>query len=472
MLFSSITFLYYFLPVVTALYFIAPMPRGSTAARNAVLLLASVTFYAWGEPVYVLLMLGQALSGWIFGLLIDRARGNRRLARAALLGSIIAGIGGLMFFKYTDFLIGNVNSLFGLSVGALKIALPIGISFYTFQILSYDFDLYLGKTSVQRNFFTLATYVTLFPQLIAGPIVRYVDVERELRSRSHTLADFASGARRFIVGLGKKVLIANVLGELVAVYKSSDENSALFAWLYAAAYSLHIYFDFSGYSDMAIGMGRMFGFKFLENFNYPYIADSITDFWRRWHISLSSWFRDYVYIPLGGNRVKPARHMFNILVVWFLTGFWHGAGWNFIVWGMFFAFWLLVEKFALGKLLKKLPRPVSRVYVLLCVAVSWAFFDAPDIPSAARTVTSMFAGADSLAGRESLYYLRSYAAPLIAAAIGATPLPATLIGKLGRARAGAAVLTVAEPLFLAALLVLVTAYLVDGSFNPFIYFRF
>jgi alginate O-acetyltransferase complex protein AlgI len=472
MLFSSVTFLYYFLPVVMALYFIAPMPRGSTTVRNTVLLLASVVFYAWGEPVYVLLMLGQVFSGWVFGLLMHRWRGRRPLARAALIGSIIVGIGGLMFFKYTDFFIENVNSLFGLSVGALRIALPIGISFYTFQILSYDFDLYMGRTAVQRNFFTLATYVTLFPQLIAGPIVRYVDVERELHTRAHTMADFASGARRFVVGLGKKVLIANVLGELVDIYKNSGENSVLFAWLYVVAYALHIYFDFSGYSDMAIGIGRIFGFKFLENFNYPYIADSITEFWRRWHISLSSWFRDYVYIPLGGNRVTVARHMFNILVVWFLTGFWHGAGWNFIVWGMFFAFWLLVEKFALGKLLKKLPRAVSHVYVLLCVAVSWAFFDAPDMSAAARTIASMFAGADSLAGAQSLYYLRSYAVPLIAAAIGTTPLPAAIVRRLSGRRAGGAAMTVAEPLFVAVLLVLVTAYLVDGSFNPFIYFRF
>jgi alginate O-acetyltransferase complex protein AlgI len=252
-------------------------------------------------------------------------------------GAIVVGIGGLMFFKYTDFFIDNANRLLGSSVKALKLALPIGISFYTFQILSYDFDLYMGKTQVQRNPFTLATYVTLFPQLIAGPIVRYVDVERELRSRTHTLAEFSSGVTRFVVGLGKKVLIANVLGELVDIYKRSGEDSALFAWLYVVAYSLHIYFDFSGYSDMAIGMGRMFGFKFLENFNYPYIAGSITEFWRRWHISLSSWFRDYVYIPLGGNRVTASRQMLNILIVWFLTGFWHGAGWNFIAWGMFFA---------------------------------------------------------------------------------------------------------------------------------------
>jgi alginate O-acetyltransferase complex protein AlgI len=472
MVFSSIPFLYYLFPAVLALYFIAPMPRGSTAIRNGVLLLASIVFYAWGEPVYVLLMLAQALSGWGFGLLMHRWRERRALARAALVGSIIVGIGGLMFFKYTDFLLENVDSLFSLSIGALGIALPIGISFYTFQILSYDFDLYMGRTQVQRNFFTLATYVMLFPQLIAGPIVRYVDVERELRARTHTLAEFAPGVRRFAVGLGKKVLIANVLGELVDIYKNSGENSALFSWIYIVAYSLHIYFDFSGYSDMAIGMGHMFGFKFLENFNYPYIAGSITEFWRRWHISLSSWFRDYVYIPLGGNRVTAARQTFNILVVWFLTGFWHGAGWTFIAWGMFFAALLLIEKFALGKLLKKLPRPISHAYVLLCVIISWAFFDAPDMAGAARTVANLFGGAGALAGPQSLYYLRSYAVTLAVAAIGATPLPAAIAARLSRRRLGEAILTVAEPLFVAAVLILVTAYLVDGSFNPFIYFRF
>jgi alginate O-acetyltransferase complex protein AlgI len=472
MLFSSITFLYYFLPAVLTLYFILPTPRGSTAIRNTTLLLASVVFYAWGEPRYVLLMLAQTFFGWGFGLLIDRWRGRRKLMRAALIGAIIAGVGGLMFFKYTNFFIENANSLLGLSIRALNIALPIGISFYTFQILSYDFDLYMGKTTVQRNFFELSTYVTLFPQLIAGPIVRYVDIERELRSRVCTLPDFALGVRRFVCGLGKKVLLANTLGELVDIYKNSGENSALFTWLYVAAYSLHIYFDFSGYSDMAIGMGRMFGFKFLENFNYPYIAGSITEFWRRWHISLSSWFRDYVYIPLGGNRVAPPRQTLNILIVWFLTGFWHGAGWNFIAWGMFFAVMLLAEKFALGKYLKKLPRLVSHIYVLLCVSLSWVFFDAPDMGSAARTVASMFSGAGGFAGPQSLYYLRSYLVPLAAAALGATPLPSALAARLARGQTGARVLTAAEPVLTAALLILVTAYLVDGSFNPFIYFRF
>jgi D-alanyl-lipoteichoic acid acyltransferase DltB (MBOAT superfamily) len=313
----------------------------------------------------------------------------------------------------------------------LGLALPIGISFYTFQILSYTIDLYRGDASLQRNFFTFSTYVMLFPQLIAGPIVRYVDVERELAARAHTMARFAQGARRFVVGLGKKVLIANVLGELVDIYKKSGDRSALFAWLYIAAYALHIYFDFSGYSDMAIGMGHMFGFHFLENFNYPYISRSITEFWRRWHISLSTWFRDYVYIPLGGNRVAAPRYVLNIFVVWFLTGFWHGAGWNFIVWGLYFAVLLMLEKYVLGKALARLPAAVPHALVLLLVMVGWVFFDAADLRGALSTLSVMFgAGAGELASAEAAYYLRSYLVPLLAAAVGCTPLPSALARRL------------------------------------------
>jgi alginate O-acetyltransferase complex protein AlgI len=351
--------------------------------------------------------------------------------------------------------------------------LPIGISFYTFQILSYDIDLYRGNTAVQRNPATFAAYVTFFPQLIAGPIVRYVDIARALEKRTHTVQDVAAGARRFVLGLGKKVMIANVLGELVELCKTGGEKSVLAAWLYIAAYALHIYFDFSGYSDMAIGMGRMFGFHFLENFNYPYIAQSVTDFWRRWHISLSSWFRDYVYIPLGGNRVAAPRHVFNILVVWFLTGFWHGAGWNFIVWGLYFAALLLLEKFFLGKVLERLPRFLPHCYLALCVLVGWIFFDAHTLGDAVTRLGLMFgAGAKSLYGADSIYYLRSYLVPLVIAAVGCTPLPKRLLARVTARRAGVRALTVLEPLTVAALLFAVTAYLVDGSFNPFIYFRF
>jgi alginate O-acetyltransferase complex protein AlgI len=462
--------LYYFLPAVLILYFLAPMRGGSPRWRNWVLLLASLLFYAFGEPVYVLLMIGQILSGWGFGLLIERWRG-KPAARWALIGSLVVGLGGLMFFKYTDFFLANISAL-GLSVGALGLIMPIGISFYTFQILSYDIDLYRGRTAVQRNPATFATYVSLFPQLIAGPIVRYADVAAELEHRRHSVEDVAAGARRLVIGLGKQVLVANVLGELVNLCRDGD-GSVLSAWLYIVAYALHIYFDFSGYSDMAIGMGRMFGFRFLENFNYPYVAKSVTEFWRRWHISLSSWFRDYVYIPLGGNRVGPGRHIFNILVVWFLTGFWHGAGWNFIAWGLYFAALLLLEKFLLGGLLAKLPSGVSRLYLVLCVLLGWIFFDATSMGQATAHLGLLFGnGGGGLVGPDALYYLRSYLTPLLIAAVGCTPLPKTLAARLAGKAAGRRALTVLEPLFVAVLLLLITAYLVDGSFNPFIYFRF
>ncbi|MDR3364480.1 MAG: MBOAT family protein [Clostridiales Family XIII bacterium] len=486
MLFSSVSFLYYFFPIVLLAYFLVPVRNGSVRARNFVLLGASIVFYMWGEPVYVLLMLGQAVSGWFFGLLIERGRGrgDKRLMKLALFGAVAVGVGCLGFFKYSDFFIANANALFGASAGLLRLALPIGISFYTFQILSYDIDLYSGAAKVQKNLPAFATYVTLFPQLIAGPIVRYVHVEEALGSRKHTPEDFRLGARRFVFGLAKKVLIANTLGELVAVYKASEaggESSALFVWLYAAAYALHIYFDFSGYSDMAIGIGRIFGFRFLENFNYPYIAASVTDFWRRWHISMSSWFRDYVYIRLGGNRVRPLRHLFNIVFVWLLTGFWHGAGWNFILWGLYYALLLLLEKYILSRFAflnnNKAPArfPLSALrhfYVMLAFLVGWIFFDADTLSQGAGRLSAMFGGADAFAGPEPLYYLRSYLVPLAVAALGATPLPARAAACLAASGRGAKALSVLEPVFVLALLIVVTAYLVDGSFNPFIYFRF
>ncbi|MDR2296487.1 MAG: MBOAT family protein [Clostridiales Family XIII bacterium] len=472
MLFSSVTFLYYFLPAVLAVYFLTPMPGGSARFRNAALLVCSLFFYAWGEPLYVLLMLFQALAGWFFGLLIDAFRG-RPAGTAALAASVAVGVGGLALFKYSDFFLENLGALFRTSVPSLGLELPIGISFYTFQILSYTFDLYRGKIRVQRNPLTFSTYVVLFPQLIAGPIVRYADVADTLARRTHSVERFAMGARRFVTGLAKKVLLANTLGELAAACGVADERSALLAWLYALAFSMQIFFDFSGYSDMAIGLGHMFGFKFPENFNYPYVARSVTEFWRRWHMSLSAWFRDYVYIPLGGNRVPPFRHVAHILFVWLLTGFWHGAGWNFILWGLYFGLLLLLEKYALAGRLNRLPAFFGHVYLLLCVILGWVLFDASDPGAAARTAAAMFGfGASGFAGAEALYLLRGYARPLLIAAVFCTPLPARLARALSRGEAGERRMAVLEPLCILLLLALNTAFLVDGSYNPFIYFKF
>ncbi|MEG1772957.1 MAG: MBOAT family O-acyltransferase [Clostridia bacterium] len=463
MLFSSIPFLYFFFPALLALYFIAPK-----GLKNAVLLLASVVFYIWGEPIYILLMLGSTLLGYIFGLLIDRFRG-KKLSKIFMIASVVTLIGFLGLFKYADFFIGIANGL-GADIGMLKLALPIGISFYTFQILSYTIDVYRGTAEVAKNPIDFAAYVTFFPQLVAGPIVRYTDVARELKKREHSFEGVAIGASRFTIGLAKKILIANVLAEVCSIYRTSTAHTALFSWVYAIAYMLHIYFDFSGYSDMAIGLGRIFGFKFPENFNYPYIAASITDFWRRWHMTLSSWFRDYVYIPLGGNRVKPWRNAFNILIVWALTGFWHGAGFTFLAWGLYFALFLLIEKFLLKDFLKKLPRVLTHTYALIIVLFSWVLFDAESISAALSTMGNMLFINTPAFDATALYYLRSYAVPLIIGIIGCTPLPKLIASKFSARFEKTAIII--KPIFVVALLMLTTAYLVDGSFNPFIYFRF
>ncbi len=467
MLFSSIPFLFYFLPCVLILYLIAPK-----CLKNTVLLLSSLVFYAWGEPRYVIWMLLAITLGYIFGLLIERFKERKRISKLFMILSVASSLAMLGYFKYVDFFIGNFNAITGLSIPLLKIALPIGISFYTFQILSYTVDVYRGNVAAQKNPIDLAAYVALFPQLIAGPIVRYSDVAEQLKSRTHTLEKTVLGARRFMIGLGKKILIANILGELCDTFRASDDKSVLFFWLYAVAYSLHIYFDFSGYSDMAIGLGKLFGFDFLENFNYPYISASITEFWRRWHMSLGSWFRDYVYIPLGGNRVSRMRHLFNIFVVWMLTGFWHGAAWNFIVWGLFFAVLLMVEKLWLLKYLKK-SRVLSHIYVVVLIIISFVIFDASSMGQAFSYIGSMFgAGGYPLVSTEFLYYLRSYGVVLILGIIGATPLPKKLWNRIAATGIGSNIMTFAEPIALSALLLCCSAYLVDGSYNPFLYFRF
>ncbi len=465
MLFSSITFLYYFLPCVLILYFIAP-----SKLKNTVLLLASLVFYAWGEPVYVLLMAVSIALGYVCGLGVERFRG-KILSKVFLGVSVAISLGFLGYFKYADFFISNFNAATGLSVPLLNIALPIGISFYTFQLISYTIDVYRGEKA-QKNPINLAAYITMFPQLIAGPIVRYSDIAHGLTERKHTLDGFGSGATRFALGLAKKILIANALGELCDTFRTSDDKSVMFYWLYAVAYALHVYFDFSGYSDMAVGLGRIFGFEFMENFNYPFISSSATEFWRRWHISLGSWFRDYVYIPLGGNRVSAPRHLFNIFTVWLLTGFWHGAAWTFIAWGLFFAVLLTAEKFFLLRYLKK-SKVISRVYILLAVLISFVIFNAADLREAGQYIGAMFGAGDLPAvSAEFFYYLRSYAVTLLLGVIGATPIVRNTVLKIKENKTGGKVIAAAQPVAVAALIAVATAYLVDGSFNPFLYFRF
>lgn len=465
MLFSSIPFLYYFLPLVLAVYFLTP-----ARFRNAVLLLASLIFYAWGEPKYVLLMLASILSGYGFGLLQERYRGQKGAKLVCGL-SVAVSLSFLLYFKYADFFLENFNAATGLGVPLLRIALPIGISFYTFQIISYTVDVYRGEPA-QKNLIHLAAYVAMFPQLIAGPIVLYSDIAQQLEHRSHSTALAAEGVRRFLIGLGKKILIANQLGELCSVFRASDEKSVLFYWLYAVAFALHIYFDFSGYSDMAIGLGKVFGFHFLENFNYPYISASITEFWRRWHMSLGTWFRDYVYIPLGGNRVGRARQLLNILVVWMLTGFWHGAAWNFVVWGLMFAVLLIMEKLWLLKPLSKC-RPLAHLYVVFFVVISFVIFNAENMGQALSDIGGLFgAGGIPLVSAEAVYCLRSFALVLILAVFGATPLLRNGLVRLSQYPTAGKVLNALEPFTLFILLLVMTGYLVDGSFNPFLYFRF
>lgn len=465
MVFSSIPFLFYFLPCVLLLYFAAP-----TRMKNAVLLLTSLAFYAWGEPKFVIIMLLSIMQGYIFGILIERSSGKR--AKLYLTLTAVLSLGMLAYCKYADFFVENFNAVTGLSVPLLRVTLPIGISFYTFQILSYTVDVYRKDVAAQRNFIKLAAYVAMFPQLIAGPIVRYSDIALQLDSRTVSMEKSALGIRRFVLGLSKKVLIANTLGELCSTFKASEDKSVLFFWLYAVAYTLHIYFDFSGYSDMAIGLGKIFGFDFLENFNYPYISKSVTEFWRRWHMSLGSWFRDYVYIPLGGNRVPKLRWLLNILIVWLITGFWHGAAWNFIVWGLFFAVLLMLEKLFFAKALDRMGI-LRYAYIMLAVIISFVIFDAASMTDAWLYIKAMFgAGGLPLVSAEGLYYLKSYAVILVIAVIGATPLAVNAIKRLRTNSICKGIINTAEPFVLILLMCVVTGYIADGSFNPFLYFRF
>ena len=429
MLFSSIPFLFYFLPVVLVLYFVLPW-----RFKNTVLLLFSLVFYAWGEPKYVFLMIATICLFYGCGIAVGKCKSDG-WKKFWLTVSVVISLGLLAIFKYADFFICSVNSVTGADIPLLKLALPIGISFYTFQCLSYTVDVYRGNAQVQKNIISFGAYVSLFPQLIAGPIVRYVDVARELDNRTHSWEDFVLGIRRFLLGLGKKILLANQLGALTEIFRATGEKSVLFYWMYAIAFSLHIYFDFSGYSDMAIGLGRIFGFHFLENFNYPYLSRSIAEFWRRWHMSLGSWFRDYVYIPLGGNRVSRLRWVFNILVVWMLTGLWHGAAWNFVLWGLLYAVFLLLEKWLP---LEKLPMLLRRVYVLLVVILGFVLFNASSLSQAVSDIAGMFGfGGVPIVNTVALYYLRSYGAVFLLSLVGATPVVKRLAEKLSATKTGA-----------------------------------
>lgn len=463
MLFTSISFLYYFLPLVIIAYFAVPKK-----AKNFILLVASILFYFYGEPKYIFLMLAEILIAYVGAIFIDKYKSKTILTLVIAIHVTL-----LCVFKYTDFIITNINTIFNTNIALLSLALPIGISFYTFQIISYEVDVYKGKVKLQKSLLKLATYVSLFPQLIAGPIVRYETIEKELNDRKHSFENFAYGVRRFVVGLAKKVLVANMLGELCNAFTGTDDKSVIFYWIFAIGYMLQIYFDFSAYSDMAIGLGRMFGFHFLENFNYPYISKSITEFWRRWHISLSTWFRDYVYIPLGGNRKGTKRLIINILIVWALTGIWHGASWNFVIWGVMFGVILIIEKLWLGKYIEKMPNVLKRVYVLFIVMLSFIIFNSNNMTEAYRKIVGLFgANGESFINNYTIYYLKNYFVVLIIAIIGATPLLKNVIEKLKQKELFNKIINVLEPICIVIILIIVTAYLVDNSYNPFLYFRF
>ncbi len=459
MLFSSITFIYYFLPLLFIAYFLTPKKY-----RNIPLLIFSIIFYFLGEPKYIFVLLLSCIINYT----ISKFLNNKKYRKPLLILSLIYNAGQLLYFKYTDFFIANINSIFNIDVSLLHVIMPIGISFFTFQIIAYMIDVYNKKHKPAKNLIDFTMYVSLFPQLIAGPIVRYSDVEKELENRETNFENFSNGIKKFIIGLSKKVLIANVLGE---VSKQIVTETVLGSWLKPILFTLQIYYDFSGYSDMAIGLGLILGFHFLENFNYPLIAKSITDFWRRWHMSLSSWFRDYIYIPLGGNRVSKLKWFRNIFVVWFLTGFWHGASWNFIIWGLYFAILLVLEKLFIGKLLEK-TKVLKYIYTSVIVIISFLIFNTTTVTEIIESLKNMFFINDiALTSKETIYYLKSNLVLIIISLIGATPLLKITINKIRNTRLKI-VIDILEPIIVLTLLTLTTAFLIDASFNPFLYFRF
>lgn len=476
MVFSSLLFLFRFLPIVLILYFLAPKKF-----RNLILFLSSLVFYAWGEPIYVSIMIFSTIVDYTHGRLVNRyiEQGRKDKAKWAVVSSMVINLGLLGFFKYSDFVITNINGIFQTQIPLLKLALPIGISFYTFQTMSYTVDVYRGQAKVQKNLISFGAYVALFPQLIAGPIVQYKTIAEQLDHRKESTSQFAEGAVRFLTGVGKKVLLANNIGLLWDQISAMNiaELPVLTAWIGAIAFAFQIYFDFSGYSDMAIGLGRMFGFQFLENFNYPYMSKSITEFWRRWHISLGSWFREYVYIPLGGNRCGVPKQIRNIAIVWLLTGLWHGASWNFVLWGVYFGVLLTIEKMFLLKHMERWPNVLRHGYTMIIVLVSWVIFAFDRMSNITDYLKVMFGGSGAIMNQQTMYILSNYGLVLVLLIFSATNYPKRIACWLkerfyARSQAGVACYSIVEVTFLVAVFILSVAYLVDSSYNPFLYFRF
>jgi len=466
MIFSSIPFLFFFFPVFLLLYYIVPFKY-----KNLILLVFSLIFYAWGEPIYISLMIFSSVVDYVNGLMIEKYNDNKHKKRIFLIASVIINLSLLGFFKYADFLINSINNIFNISIPLLKLGLPIGISFFTFQTMSYSIDVYRGEVKAEKNFLTFMTYVSMFPQLIAGPIVRYETVSQELHEREINFKHFSNGLLRFMRGLFKKVIIANNVGYLWSVLSTSPNLSVLGAWLGIIAFTFQIYFDFSGYSDMAIGMGKMLGFNYLENFNYPYIAKSITDFWRRWHISLSTWFRDYVYIPLGGSRVKKIINIRNIFVVWMLTGLWHGASWNFVLWGIYYGILLILEKFILKKYIDKLPNALKHLYTIILVLIGWLIFAFEDMSMLANYAKTMFGLNGSFINSTFIYYFTNYFIILVIATIFSMPVYEKLENLLNKKKYQWIKFTIVLLIYI-ILLIITTSYLVSDTYNPFLYFRF
>ena len=464
MVFSSLTFLFLFLPCVLLVYFLVP-----DKAKNTILFLFSLLFYAWGEPIYVGLMIFSTVLDYCCGRAVEKYRGTPK-AKIGLLFSVIVNLSLLCLFKYTDFLIGTINGILGCSIPLLNLPLPIGISFYTFQTMSYTIDVYRGDAKAQHNILSFGAYVSLFPQLIAGPIVRYQTIADQIDKRTHSCDKFGDGVKRFVCGLGKKVLLANNIGLLWSTISKSGNWTVVSVWLGIIAFAFQIYFDFSGYSDMAIGLGKMFGFDFLENFDHPYCSKSITEFWRRWHISMGTWFRDYVYIPLGGNRKGLAVQLRNIAIVWLLTGFWHGASWNYVLWGVFYGVILIFEKFFLLKWLQKIPAFFAHLYTLLCIAVGWVLFGFEKIGTGWTYLKAML-GSVTFCNTQTVYQLLSYLPLLLLCAVAATPLGTKVYHRLSE-KCGAALMTTADVTGLFVVTGLAVAFLISGSYNPFLYFRF